>query len=779
MGPKEAMTQANTEKQMFNTDGNFANPKDLRRAKILNVAAGSMGMLWFALCLGSYFQLFARALGAGTVAIGLLATIPSLAHVFQIVSAYIVERLGRRKPYWATVSITRRMLLVLIPLLPFVFTPDHYPTAVTLMLVILAVSSILGSAGFAPWYSWMADIIPERERGRFFGRRMAIVNLSIVIFLPLFGRVLDSFPEERRFYGFAIVFGAGAALGLADIITHSFIPEPPMRLVERKMNLLAMARRPFKDANFRRFFFGWGLWSFATFITVPFYAVYYRENLEIDFAFLGTVTSITLLATVVASSFWGGIADRLGSKPVFNLCVAASIPIPVLFFFATPHNARVLLACQAVYAGTIASGMNIGFTNLLLGLSPREGRPMFVAVFFSVTGILTAAAPIIGGYIASNYDTCILGDFTRYHNLMLISMTLYLFSLPFFLRIREVHSAPMGTVLGSILMTNPVRTFARIGVLNAGRSVRASAQAVRALGAQRARLATEDLLARIDDPSVLVREEAVNALGEIGDPAAVPALLDRLETPEAHSTLGIIRALGMIGDKQALWPLVKCLEDEDRHLRAAAARALGEMRAREAVKALTDLVARERNQQVIANAIEALGEIGAAADMWNVLPLLKDIHNPILKRQTALAVGNLLGKRDEFYQILSKEIRTPGSEVERLTKRLLKHIGKTRTSVELQQVLRDFRDAYEAGDCRGSVALLWEAGYLIARDAYKFEGPSDALLEVAVIRDERFAAGLWFLHVLRSGEIAPSMDDALLGLYLLASGKYADAPRFS
>lgn len=762
----------------FNADGTFSDAGELRRAKVLNVISGSMGALWWSVCLGSYFQLFARALGAGEVTIGLLATIPSLAHVTQIGSAYIVERLGRRKRYWLVVELMRRVVLALMPLLPFVFI-DDFETARALMLVVLAASSILGAAGFAPWYSWMADIIPERERGRFWGRRSAIVNLGIVLLLPLFGRILDSFPEEGQFQGFAIVFGAAAFLGIVDLVVHSFIPEAPMHKSAGEIRLWSMVTRPLKDANFRRFFFGWSLWSFASFITVPFYAVYYREHLEIDFVFLGLVNSIALFAAMAASWFWGSVADRLGSKPVFNLCAVFSVPLPLVFFFATPENAHWLLSVQAVMGGVVGAGMNVGFTNLLMGLSPREGRSMFIAVFFSVTGLVTAAAPIIGGLIASSYPEFVTGGFTRYHNLMAISMILYLLCLPIFLRIREVRAAPMGVLFGNIMMTNPVRTFARIGVLNAGRSVRSSVRAVRSLAAQRTRLATEDLLKRLNDPSVVVREEAVNALGEIGDPASVPALLERLENPEVHSTLGIIRALGLIADERALWPLVACLKSGDRHVRAAAARALGEIQGKQAVEALKELIRREENEQVIANAIEALGETGLAADMWEVLPLLKDITNPILKRQAALAVGNLLGRRDEFYQILSREDRKPGSEVARLSKRLMRRLGRDRMSDQMRETLDELKTAHAAGDAAGCVALLWDAGYFIARDAYSFQGPRDALLEVAVLRDARFAAGLWFLHVLQLAEAEPTMDDALLGLYLLASGQYADVPRFS
>ena len=801
------MTEATGSKVLFNPDGTFTSPKVLRRAKILNTVAGCLGALWFSLVVGQYLPLFARKFGAGQVAIGLLATIPSLAHGFQILSAYIVERLGRRKPFWAFTELSRRLAMGLAVLLPFIFTPDHYQGAVIALLAILAVSSIMGSAGFSPWYSWMADIIPERERGRFWGVRGMFVNGSLIVLVPIFGAILEHFQKGDgtlqggpEFTGFIIMFVAATVIGVVDITVHSFIPEPPMKKTSEGISLSTMIMRPLKDRDFRNFFLGWGLWQFGTLVTTPFYSVYYKEELGVGYEFLGYLFSMAVAAGVAGWWFWGEVIDRLGSRPVFNICTIASIPTLALFFMMTPDNAKALLSVQSLYGGFIGSGMGIGFTNLLLGLSPREGRGMFVAVFFSVTGLLSAPAPYIGGLISDRFpEFFILGGFTRYHNLIFISACIYVACLPFFLRIRERKAAPIGEVLSNIMFTNPVRTFARLGILNAGRSVRSSVNAVRDLGTSRTRLATEDLLARLDDPSVIVREAAIEALGEIGDADAAPALIERLKDREAYSSLAIIKALARIKDERSVETLISFLDDEDRHVRAAAARGLGALGSGAAVKPLKALIQRETKPQVIANAIEALGDIGHTADMWEILPYLRNIKNHILKRQMALAVGNLLGKRDEFYSIISTERRQPGKAVAKLIKRLCATISLRRPQAgfggfimffrkprgahpidgELDRLFGDFKRAYAAQDVRRCVTALSDAGYHIARTVYSFEGPRDMLLEVAVLRDARFAAGLWFLRMLETGEIEPTMDDALLGLYFLTSAEYRDVVRLS
>ena len=71
------------------------------------------------------------------------------------------------------------------------------------------------------------------------------------------------------------------------------------------------------------------------------------------------------------------------------------------------------------------------------------------------------------------------------------------------------------------------------------------------------------------------------------------------------------------------------------------------------------------------------------------------------------------------------------------------------------------------------------ASNAVEYNVYDFGGPKDRLLEVAVLRDARFAAGLWFLDMLNAAGVDPSAEDVLLGLYLLASSEYRNVAKMS
>lgn len=120
--------------------------------------------------------MFLEALGAGGAQMGLSVTLQQLAMAVQIPAALWVERLSRRKPFWAATAIPHRLIWLLPALLLVV--PDLPPgMLVGLTLTAVGVSSVLAHASVPAWFSWMADLVPAEGSGRFgsgWGRRGGI-----------------------------------------------------------------------------------------------------------------------------------------------------------------------------------------------------------------------------------------------------------------------------------------------------------------------------------------------------------------------------------------------------------------------------------------------------------------------------------------------------------------------------------------------------------------------------------------------------------------------------
>src|SRR5439155_156928 len=136
----------------------------------ISVAVGVVAALVGACASGGAITAWALYLGLTPVLVGVLGALPFAAQIVQIPSAWLTRsRGGRRTALW-TIGVSRQLPLALA-LLPWLSFPEPVQRAV--LLAVAAASSILSVAGNNAWTSWMGELVPDRLRGRYFGRRTA------------------------------------------------------------------------------------------------------------------------------------------------------------------------------------------------------------------------------------------------------------------------------------------------------------------------------------------------------------------------------------------------------------------------------------------------------------------------------------------------------------------------------------------------------------------------------------------------------------------------------
>ena len=311
-------------------------------------------------------------------------------------------------------------------------------------------------------------------------------------------------------------------------------------------------------------------------------------------------------------------------------------------------------------------------------------------------------------------------------------------------------------------------------------SRRQRARAAQRLGEKRTAIAVNDLIEKLEDASLDVREQSTFALGTIGSAEAIDALIAKLDDPESDLAPQIARALRCSRNTRGVASLVRRLRDPDRETRSESARTLGEIGDRSAVPSLLAMLAESQDAKVVSSSSEALSRLGELAAIYEILPRMKATHNPVLKRSLAVAIGDLLGEPEGFYKVLAKEQQTRGSEVERMLKGLRRSIrtATRRKMVEqgetLQAKTRAVEALYDDGKFAGCFEIMFELviGVAALRWGVEFGGNSKALVNELIWRDERFGIGVWCLDLMRqkwSSAAEPEVDevDLLLGIYFL------------
>lgn len=98
------------------------------------------------------------------------------------------------------------------------------------------------------------------------------------------------------------------------------------------------------------------------------------------------------------------------------------------------------------------AGAALSQFNILIKLSPQEGRSVYLALFAAITGFVGAIAPIIGGNLSKTLSGFSYNFFTynisNLHLIFLISALLQIFTIFFILKVKEPAAAtPVAVIM--------------------------------------------------------------------------------------------------------------------------------------------------------------------------------------------------------------------------------------------------------------------------------------------------------------------------------------------
>ena len=461
-------------------------PEVFRALKISTIA-GSLGMAWFAICFGVPITMLMEALSGTGVAIGLIVTIQQLAMLIQIPSALFFESMPSRKKFWAVLAVIHRLFWFVPAFVPFLFS-DTPSVAATAILAAIAASAVLGQICGPMWQGWMADLIPEKISGRFWGIRQSIVTVSFLVATGFSGWILDLFPDPRKpggsYTGFTIVFSIAAILGTVDILIHLLVPEPRYGSYRKHVNLLDLMDRivaPLKNPNFRWMTFSFSLWYLAFGIIGAFGMVYLRREFNFTYTELSLLAVSASLGPVLCGILNGYIIDKIGAR---TFCAILMFVVPLLsaawfflsyekFMFGVPFfndvtipEPLLLFLLVNLVAGALCGGVGICQLHLINVLSPKDGRGMAIAVHWTIIGLMSASGPIIGGTVMDYFTKFPFSwklftgiPFSFFHILLIFHfLIIYLVAAPLMLRVKvRAGELPIWEAIGSLRVGNPLR----------------------------------------------------------------------------------------------------------------------------------------------------------------------------------------------------------------------------------------------------------------------------------------------------------------------------------
>lgn len=733
----------------------------------LNILTGCLATVWGIVCSPQpLFNVFVVThLGASSSTLGLLVALLQLSGIFQLASIFIYGYARRRKPFFIAAHLIHRLLTLAIAAAAFIAAASgNTGWGIRAIMIAVPLSWIFMNASAAGWWSWVADLFPENIRGAFFLRRSAIINIINVIWFFLASMVLDLFKGPYTFWIYVGIFSIGAFSGIVDIIINLFIPEPEP--AENEIFNPLDALEPLKNKNFIQFSIAVGLAIFSINLISPFQSPFIVDpnGVAAPNTWLGIMFVISQLTWVVTAPFWGTIMDKWGRKPVVVL--GCFFVISWTGYFFLNHRTYVyLLPLISIAGGLLAPAFWEGVNQMMLSLAPSKNRIAYVAWYMTLVGLVSSGGSLLGGTLLDAFAAFELSfinlSFSGFHIVLLGSMLMVIFSAWIISRVREGRERDMGFVIGRVANPGILKTYACMDDLDTACDPDRTEQALRSIEAETGDLALDEIIARLDDPYLEIREEAARALGRIRSAYAVEPLLHRLGDSQTHFQIAVARALGKIRDRRAVGPLIECLTNTTSEaLQEACIQALGDIGGDEAAVAVAEFYRKAPSDRLRATAADAASRLGLFEASSELLPRLISGTSSSIRRQYAIALGNLFGPPGDFYPFVSGSESAHADRISRLFHQLewkirstnfkfhktpITKLSKTKIQNRIDTI-REVREHLDAGQDYEALRKITSFAQDILAEILGEAVESRQFQELAFRIDIHFGSFVWFLE---------------------------------
>ena len=372
------------------------------------------GSVWLTATTGSPTTVFLKELNASPFQFGVVAALPFIASLLSLPASLLIERTGARKKIFLYTLYFQRLLWFPIALVPLWLVSQYgahaMPGAMRLFLLLMFIMHAAGAAGGPAWVSWMADVVPDRLRGKYFSRRRQWGLVSAIPTALLAGWLLDRFcatcDSLTVLRWCAILFMCAAVFGVADVHLFQYVPGVPKEPT-CGFRLLKALGGPLRDRQFLWFAAFVGTLTFAVGFMQQFITLYLLDRQHVGLS--SGATQLVVLVVPMAAQFlalpvWGRAVDRMGKKPVLALAGLGLVPVALGWCLLGPGTLWLAFVLAAAHM-VLWCGVEIANFNFVLEMSDSErtgaaGGSAYVAVNSVIVNVAGCLGGLVAGLIA-------------------------------------------------------------------------------------------------------------------------------------------------------------------------------------------------------------------------------------------------------------------------------------------------------------------------------------------------------------------------------------------
>lgn len=379
-----------------------------------------------------FASLYTKRLNGTDTDIALLNSYPS---IFSILAVFLGTYLFRRYKNKKNITTlffgfgrTFFLLFVFIPFFPKFIRPGIF-------VLLYGAMSFPNSIANMGWQSYIADLFPEKWRGRALSKRNTLATLSALIVTLITGNLLYLIPknDNQRINLYQFFFILAFIIAIFEIL--SFIKhklDKNSRQVETitefknetfLSQLKSISKLIISNKKFLHFSICVVLFHFAWQMGWPLFFSYEVDILHSNESWTSIIGTVSCIAQAITFPLWQKLSERKGNA--FSITVAIFLmSITPFLYLLSKHIYHV--AIFNIVTGSAIAGTTLLLLSNLYESAPNEDRTLYIAAYTVLTNITLMFAPILGMRLKSLTNI--------YTALFIVGLLRFLSSIAFYFR---------------------------------------------------------------------------------------------------------------------------------------------------------------------------------------------------------------------------------------------------------------------------------------------------------------------------------------------------------
>jgi Na+/melibiose symporter-like transporter len=639
-------------------------PYRLGKARqVYNVFTIFNALSWY-LFVGTIITLFAMRLGASSTYIGILNALLYVS-LFFLPLGRMLSRRFRIVGIYSFAWITRALGMIPVVLAPLAVHFGRYDAALGLTMLGVGIFHLLRGIGMIGNNPVLSSLSSGPDRGSYMTLIQIIHSAALIVSGFAAALILGRDPP---LFLYSIIFSAGIVFGVVSGALLGKVPEPPVEEGTERISLSALFREALSEGAIKLFLIILLIVVLVSGVSRTFLVVYAREVFYQDDGMVLMYSVVGGLGNLLAGMLIKFLIDRIGAKPLFILCVIASMAtmIPILFF---PQTAVGNLTIAILFLSFLFFMLNFGFMGsegiaqtYFMGLVPPKKMIDMGILYFLIFGVAGASGSFLAGLLLDGFAGLGLSPFASFRLLYALVVVLTGIAILLQRKLTPLGALPLAGAVRVLFSFRDLQAISLLDRLNKTRDSHEEELLLGALHNMPSQLAIKNLLERAQSPRLDIRMESIRALERLeslNEDAETALINDIVHNPFTTAYISA-RILGNHGCFSAIPLLRELASSTDYMLAGEAMIALARLRDRAFRPQVEHIVLGTDNPRLKIMGVESLGIYGIPESLYALVDILRGADPPpYLRDEVVLAMAAILDTQIRFYPVLVRFLAEP------------------------------------------------------------------------------------------------------------------------